>query len=175
MTLIQRLLKHTIHFDQRVVEALAARSLHPSIIWMSVVAGWLGTFGFVWQVLAAVLAWQTGELTIFLWGALGLGTLFLFIEQLIKKRWPRPRPLGTIAWETSSTQSFPSGHAAGSGFGLVYLGLLQPGWLLWLVVTSLWIALSRLSLLRHYPSDVVAGLLLGGLWGWGIYWVMGSF
>jgi len=174
VTMIQLLFQHILRIDQRIVEALSARTLHPVIIALSVVAGWLGTFGFVWQVFSAVLSWQVVDLNIFLWGAVGMGTLFLFIEQLIKKRWPRSRPLGTIAWESSSTQSFPSGHTAGSGFGLVYLGGLQPGWLIGLILVVLWIALSRVALLRHYPSDVVAGLLLGGLWGWGIYWVAGA-
>ncbi len=62
--------------------------------------------------------------------------------------------------------SFPSGHATtGMAFG-VALALLFPR-LRWLFIClGFWIAASRPVVGAHYPSDVLAGILLGGLTAW---------
>jgi undecaprenyl-diphosphatase len=69
---------------------------------------------------------------------------------------------------------FPSGHtmAAASVFGTLALlaaGSALPRWLKWPVVllgaaVPLAVAWSRLALLAHVPSDVIGGVLLGGVW-----------
>lgn len=66
-----------------------------------------------------------------------------------------------FAWE-AKLSSFPSGHATTAGALIVASALVAPKirWLL--VVVGLWIAGSRVIVGAHYPSDVVAGLVLGG-------------
>jgi undecaprenyl-diphosphatase len=62
---------------------------------------------------------------------------------------------------TEAYASFPSGHAVTS-FALAFaVSALWPQVRLVMIVYAILIALSRLVLLAHHPSDVVAGALLG--------------
>lgn len=67
-----------------------------------------------------------------------------------------------------ATTSFPSGHAVGAAaFWTTCAVLLLPrlhhrAWLL--LVIPVVVALSRVVLGVHYPSDVLAGLVMGGCW-----------
>lgn len=66
-----------------------------------------------------------------------------------------------FAWE-AKLSSFPSGHATTAGTLIVALALIAPKMRWLFVVVGLWIAASRVIVGAHYPSDVVAGLVLGG-------------
>jgi undecaprenyl-diphosphatase len=91
---------------------------------------------------------------------------------------PRPRVIPRIPGAGGGWYSFPSGHAtlAPLVFGLGMLIWSAP-WprrtrvacLLVAAVCSLLIAFSRVYLGVHWPSDVLAGLLLGT--GWAAMWV----
>jgi len=85
----------------------------------------------------------------------------------------RHRPLTALAYEPS--WSFPSGHALGTIVGLLGLtaaGLaLAPAWRRSIrivagvgVVVVVLVGVGRVALNVHYPSDVLAGWLLGGAW-----------
>lgn len=66
----------------------------------------------------------------------------------------------------ASMASFPSGHATTAFALAVALGCLTPRWRpVWLAAAGL-IALSRVMIGSHYPSDVVAGALLGSVGAW---------
>ena len=58
--------------------------------------------------------------------------------------------------------SFPSGHATTAGAVAVALGLLAPRWRVALAVVAVLVAMSRVMIGVHYPSDVLTGLFLGG-------------
>ena len=66
----------------------------------------------------------------------------------------------------SDYASFPSGHATTAmAFG-VALALLFPR-LRWVFLCiGMWIAISRMFVRAHYPSDVLAGCLIGGAAAW---------
>jgi membrane-associated phospholipid phosphatase len=82
----------------------------------------------------------------------------------------RPRPLETIAGTMPSSFSFPSGHvlfATAIYFGIAYAlldsGLVVRKGLVWAIACSLvlLVALSRLCLGVHYPTDILGGFLTG--------------
>lgn len=84
----------------------------------------------------------------------------------------RARPDGLIPAVTESSFSFPSGHAtlavALYGFTAFFLCKMYPRNTKLIVVVAtvivLAIGFSRLYLGVHFPSDVIAGYILGGLW-----------
>lgn len=89
----------------------------------------------------------------------GVYALNTAIKLLVRRR--RPSPPGLPPLTSTPTQlSFPSAHAATSFAGaLAYSRLGLPAAPLYALATGL--AVSRLYLGVHYPSDVLAGAALG--------------
>jgi undecaprenyl-diphosphatase len=96
------------------------------------------------------------------------------LDNILKAFFDRPRP-HVFIWGTSvSTSSFPSGHAMSATIvysTVAYLAarLYKHAWQRWItmliaaIVIAL-IAMSRLYLGVHYPSDVLAGAIIGLAW-----------
>ena len=88
----------------------------------------------------------------------------------------RPRPQWVAHLDDTSLQSFPSGHALNSTLFYLAVALLlapflrQRGerWALYAVAASLSVAIgvSRIALGVHYPTDVIAGWVIGAAWLW---------
>ncbi|MBO0344626.1 phosphatase PAP2 family protein [Roseibium limicola] len=57
--------------------------------------------------------------------------------------------------------SFPSGHSTTVGAIAAALALIFPAWRWLIAAVAFWAAFSRIMVGAHYPSDVVAGMLLG--------------
>jgi undecaprenyl-diphosphatase len=98
----------------------------------------------------------------------------LVLNGILKSSFDRPRPR-LFEWLTDpGSSSFPSGHAMGSAivyFTVAYLiGRLEKRrWMRALtIITSLLLVLlisvSRLYLGVHFPSDVLAGMVIGLAW-----------
>lgn len=66
-------------------------------------------------------------------------------------------------------QSFPSSHALNNFAGVTLFILLFPKkrWLYWLVIPATLICITRLYLGLHYPTDILGGMIIGILFGWG--------
>ncbi|MBI5868451.1 MAG: phosphatase PAP2 family protein [candidate division Zixibacteria bacterium] len=67
-----------------------------------------------------------------------------------------------------NTLSFPSGHATSSMAVAILLGLLYRRWLWVLIGYSVLISYSRVYIGVHYPSDILAGWIIGGGIAWGM-------
>jgi undecaprenyl-diphosphatase len=101
--------------------------------------------------------------------ALAAGGVAMLGNQLISRVWDRPRPYEThpaadhLLSVPSPDPSFPSDHAA-AAFAIAFavLAFSRRGGLVFLAAATL-IGLSRIALGMHYPSDVVAGALIGWL------------
>ena len=91
----------------------------------------------------------------------------LLANQAISHLWERPRPFTAHAALThvlgarTTDPSFPSDHAA-AAFAIAFavLAFSRRAGAVFLAVAAL-VGLSRIALGMHYPSDVLAGLLVG--------------
>jgi undecaprenyl-diphosphatase len=102
---------------------------------------------------------------------LAVGAVTLLVYKAIKSFTERPRPcvvnkallLGTAPLDQ---YSFPSGHTMHAvSFSMVALHY-YPELALILLPFTLLVALSRVVLALHYPTDVICGAVLGGAIAW---------
>lgn len=91
------------------------------------------------------------------------------INALLKAFFGRPRPAVFPPLTVETSYSFPSGHtmAAVAFYGLLAVFLWRKQRYGWAVLLGLWplvVALSRIYLGVHYPSDVLGALAVGIMW-----------
>lgn len=145
--------------------------------WLRYGLGWptfLGQLEFLLAVVfcAMALSRREGWLKRYLAFALIVTLVNLSVGGL-KVLFVRPRPYdffspGTIQlfFDRPATYSFPSGHSA-VAFAAALLLHFFYGKAAWFVyVLALLVAVSRVFIGVHYPSDVVAGALIGTAGGW---------
>jgi undecaprenyl-diphosphatase len=127
-------------------------------------------------LLAYVLAaWKTekfGERLLDAGQVFAAMTTAFLIERIIGFLWFRPRPFAAMAEivklidKSELAKSFPSGHAT-AAFALAFgLFLHDRSWGRWMLLLAALVALGRIFVGVHYPSDVVAGAVVGCLAAW---------
>jgi len=137
----------------------------------------LGTFGFVWILLGFFLFIREEKKDH--WFFVPLLTVFLTAwwgtEYILKPFFGRLRPsadVGAIViGNYLETYSFPSAHAVIAFACAVILSAKEKRWSFWFYLLATLIALSRVYLGVHYPSDIVAGSILGFVFGYGSMWI----
>lgn len=108
---------------------------------------------------------------------LGLLCSLLIGNLLLKLSVARERPCWindavTLLVETPADYSFPSGHTLASFIGATVLALYNKRWGCIALPFASLIAFSRLYLYVHYPTDVLAGVLLGIAIGVGVTYLV---
>ena len=157
------------------------------------VMAWMGENRIPWleRVLIEVTALGTGTVVISIVGVSGMflwltrhkysAALLLFstvggivVNNVLKLIFMRERPQ-VFEWAAhASSSSFPSGHAMSAAIVYATVGYLaarlqKRRWARWLTLTFalvliILICASRVYLGVHYPTDVLAGLVLGLAW-----------
>lgn len=164
-----------VYFDRSlsliVHSALADTTLHNLLNWVT----WFGESQWYLVPTAFAYVWYRRTRPL-----LALQAQFLFVAiagtgiavNIIKILLPRYRPLllfsenlfgftGTILEFSPSHLSFPSGHTV-TVFSLsVSLAILRPKYRWHFMIFASMIALSRILVTAHYPSDVMIGAWLG--------------
>ena len=149
--------------DEQLLRTLRTRAHDPRAERAAAALSRLGAHGGVWLAIGALAQlaepdratrWRRATATV-----AGVYALNTAIKLLVRRR--RPVLAGLPPLTATPTQlSFPSAHASTSFAGaLAYSRLGLPRGALYGLAVSL--ALSRLYLGVHYPSDVLAGALLG--------------
>jgi undecaprenyl-diphosphatase len=133
--------------------------------------------GVFWYLMLGLI-WMSRGLSyvlevVYLLLASSLGTL---VYKLLKRHTVRPRPYQVhqvirMGERPLDHFSFPSGHTLHAVMFSTVLGTIAPVLLLLMLPFSVMIALSRMILGLHYPSDVLVGALLGLVVGLMILWL----
>src|SRR5687768_11981038 len=132
---------------------------------LMVVASALGAGGFVWIILGSI-AGIFPQHTAAMWRLwLAVAMAFLIVDDLVKPFVERPRPFAVMEISLidarPNSPSFPSAHAAMAAAGALAATRMMPiaGFTLWPM--AIIVAVSRIYLGVHWPSDVLTGLVLG--------------
>ncbi len=130
--------------------------------WFFIGLSWIGQLGLVWIAIALVLAvlWRRPSLFLTVVVADVIADLLADLGKLCVHR---HRPFETQLGPASNTHSFPSGHTATSFACATVLSAFAPRLRVPFFLLATLIGLSRIYNGVHYPTDVLAGALLGVL------------
>ena len=131
----------------------------------------IGSAGFVWWVFALIAAVFPAHRPAAWRLLLAVGFTFLLNDYVLKPVIDRPRPFTVMAElkvidAKPITSSFPSGHAAMAVAGAIAGARLIPAsaWVFWPL--GVMVAISRVYIGVHWPTDIMAGAIVGFICAW---------
>ena len=138
----------------------------PALVRMLLAVSWLSNGKFWYALIALLPLFADGRGFACALRMLLLGGVNLAVYLIVKHHLARPRPFVDCQGVRARTRaldefSFPSGHVLHAvGFSTLLVAYFPHlAWVLWPFV--LLVALSRVMLGLHYPSDVAVGALIG--------------
>ena len=129
----------------------------------------LGDEGLIWIAATVLLLIPKKTRKIGVMSGLALLGSLIINNNIIKNIVARPRPYTrledlTILIPKPGEYSFPSGHTSSSfAAGVVFFRNLPKKWGVPALVLAILIGLSRMYVGVHYPTDVLAGMIVGTL------------
>ena len=142
--------------------------------WIAVTS--LGNAGIVWLLLCIGLLTQRRTREAGQAALLSMTLCFVMCNLILKNMVARTRPYDLIPELTTlipppTDYSFPSGHTSASfACALVLVSMLPKKYGIPILILAVLIALSRLYVGVHYPSDVLGGLLVAVVVSAGVLW-----
>lgn len=163
-------------FDLSILKFISENFHHPILDKMMIFVTNLGEGGAIWFAAAIILLLfkktrEIGAITIF-----SLLLCALLNEIIIKNMVQRARPFINndfinLIIKRPNSYSFPSGHTAMSFAAVgVWVRFAKNNlYKLTFIALALFMAFSRLYLMVHYPTDVLAGIVVGLLSAYAAY------
>ena len=136
--------------------------------------------GIAWFVICAVMAIFKKSRSASLMVLCAIVLAFAIGELTMKNVICRVRPCNIdtdilLAVSRPSSYSFPSGHTGSSFAAATAIFLWNKKWGIPALVLAFVIAMSRVYLFVHYPTDVLAGAVLGVLCALAVYFIFKKF
>lgn len=161
-----------LHF----IQGLHVQWLTPVMIFLSAI----GEVGICWIIISIILVFfpKTRQCGLAMMASMALS--FLLGNVVLKNIIARPRPFYAdesvqLLIPIPSEYSFPSGHTL-NGFTAaftIFLYFRKPGVLAFILAGM--IAFSRLYFFVHYPTDIIAGIVLGLLDAWVVVYLFKKY
>ncbi|MFF4184611.1 phosphatase PAP2 family protein [Streptomyces sp. NPDC001691] len=152
--------------DRRLLAALRDCGADPRVAAATRALSWAGEHGALWlgAGLAAAAAdrdrraaWLRGTALVAAAHLASMG-----VKRVVRR--PRPRlPAAEPLVRTAGRHSFPSSHASSAAAAAVAFGALRPAGARLVPPLAAAMCVSRMVAGVHYPSDIAAGALLGGV------------
>ena len=141
----------------------------------------LGDEGYLWIALGIVLLFWKKTRPIGITVLLSLLFDFLIINVTLKGLVARPRPfvineaIAPLVGGVSPYRSFPSGHSGGSFAAMLALSKWVPKKIgIPAIILATMVAMSRLYVGVHYPTDILGGLVVGLVCSFAAYRIVKS-
>ena len=157
-------------FDERFDALLEPVRGNPIADRLFSTASHVGDFSLIWHGIGIVRGIAKGRPDQVIVLALMVGAESLIVNQGVKRLFRRERPTQTgddrLRVRRPTTSSFPSGHATSAAFAATVLS----GWdgpkigMIWWKLAAI-VGISRVYVRIHHGSDVVAGAVIGTLFG----------
>ena len=145
----------------------ATRSAHPlALRALAILLSKLGN-GWIYLILGALILANWGVAGVRIIVPAGVNAMVLHsVYPVMKRAFGRRRPFQAdprlpSLLKTLDAHSFPSGHTMTLAGVLTPIVMLWPGSTLPATVVGLGVAWSRIATAHHYPTDVIAGAVLG--------------
>jgi len=157
-------------FDERFDALLEPLRGNPVADRVFTTASHVGDFSLIWHSIGIMRGIVKGRPDQVIVLALMVGAESLIVNQGVKRLFRRERPTqtgdGRLQVRRPTTSSFPSGHATSAAFAAMVLS----GWdgpkvgMIWWKLAAI-VGISRVYVRIHHGSDVVAGAVIGTLFG----------
>ncbi len=153
-------------FDAEIMYFMYSKLPFPLLDKLMVLITSLGDKGMIWILIALILLINKKTRTAGLLTLAALGLSAIIGEGILKPLFQRPRPYTDypttlMLIDQLTSYSFPSGHTSSSFAAAYVLSKYFKQFALLFWSFAIVMGLSRIYLFVHYPTDVIAGALLG--------------